>query len=219
VRFDIAPLRDRVDTDSSILSNGVKERPTSPLKSPNDFGDRDLPQRSHQNHDSGNVQKKVYGRHGDINPSNILWYDDGDSDGDNDGRTLQGTLKITDFGQAEVHSFQSKTNHREVPNTLTYRPPECDLPHSVIRQTYDIWCLGCVYLEFVTWLLGGHELVLKFGVSRSIGDYFRRYTTIDTFYEVEKDPEAHGIRAKVNPKVTAVRCMSLTIRCSADNMQ
>jgi serine/threonine protein kinase len=132
---------------------------------------------------------------------------------------LQGTLKITDFGQAEVHSLQSKTNHREVPNTLTYRPPECDLPHSVIRQTYDIWCLGCVYLEFVTWLLGGHELVLKFGRSRSIGDYFRRYATIDTFYEVEKDPDAHGIRAKVNPKVTAVRCMFPMIPCSANHMQ
>ncbi|KAG9195323.1 hypothetical protein G6011_00444 [Alternaria panax] len=202
VRFHMTLLKDRVGTDSSILSNGVRERPTSPPRYTDDVGDRSLPPRGHQAYDSSGPQKKVYGRHGDINPSNILWYDDGD--GDNDSRTLQGILKITDFGQAEIHSLQSKTNRREVPNTLTYRPPECDLPPMEIRQSYDIWCLGCVYLEFVTWLLGGNELVTKFGRSRSIADYFRRYKTIDTFYEVEKDPdEAHGIRAKLNPKVTA----------------
>jgi hypothetical protein len=94
-----------------------------------------------------------------------------------------------------------------VPNTITYRPPECDLLPMEIRQSFDIWCLGCVYLEFVTWLLGGAELVVKFGRFRWIPDYLRRYTTIDTFYEVEKDPDgAHGTRAKVNPKVTAVCC-------------
>jgi serine/threonine protein kinase len=196
-------LIDRVDTGSSILSNGVKERPTSPLRSPCESDDHSLPSRNHQLNDSGNAQKKVYGRHGDINPSNILWYDDGD--GDDDGCTLRGTLKITDFGQAEIHSLQSKTDRRERPNTMTYRPPECDLPDAYMRQSYDIWCLGCVYLEFVTWLLGGRELVKRFKRSRMMTDYFARFTTIDTFYEVEKDPELPGIRAKVNPRVTAVR--------------
>jgi len=220
-------LSDRVDTGSSVLSNGVKERPTSPLKSFADFGECGLPPRGHQTHDSGNAQKKVYGRHGDINPSNILWYDDSDDDDrdddEDDERSLRGTLKITDFGQAEIHSLESKTNRREVPNTLTYRPPECDVRPSVIRQYYDIWCLGCVYLEFATWLIGGRELVRRFKKSRKMTDYFDRFTTIDTFYEVDKNPEAPGIRAKVNPRVTSVRYtlrrhLALLTRCDSSSM-
>ncbi|KAI4649190.1 hypothetical protein J4E93_003504 [Alternaria ventricosa] len=57
--------------------------------------------------------------------------------------------------------------------------------------------------EQVEYSYGGRELVKRFKRSRSMTDYFLRFTTIDTFYEVEKDPELPGIRAKVNPRVTA----------------
>ena len=42
------------------------------------------------------VLEKQYGRHGDINPGNILWYRDPDIDEEGQG----GTLKIADFGLA-----------------------------------------------------------------------------------------------------------------------
>jgi serine/threonine protein kinase len=188
-----------VGTDSSLLSNGVKERATSPIKVVNESGEHIL-RHAHRFHGDEDAQLKQFGRHGDINPSNILWYDDGDDD-----RTgLQGTLKITDFGQAEINSMLSKTRHRSVANTLTYRPPECDVQSSMIRQSYDIWCLGCVYLEFVTWLLGGNHLVKKFVRMRSSPDAFHHGELSDTFFQVTNDTESCQSEFMIKPAVTQV---------------
>ena len=186
-------------TDSSLLSNGVKERATSPIKVTDEPGEQGL-RHPHRFQGDEDAQLKQFGRHGDINPSNILWYNDGDGD----SMVLQGTLKITDFGQAEVNSMLSKTRDRSVANTLTYRPPECDVQSSIIRQSYDIWCLGCVYLEFVTWLLGGNHLVKKFVRIRSSPDTFHHGDLSDTFFQVRRDSEIHHFEFMVKPAVTQV---------------
>ena len=192
-------------TYSSLKGGGTHL--TVPPRSFDDVGSYSRNTPDQQNPKHGDAQNEVYGRHGDISPRNILWYDDGDSDDEDD--QLRGTLKITNFGQAEISLLPSKTTRGEVLSTLTYRPPEDDFPDSIIQLSYDIWSLGCVYLEFVTWLVGGHELVKSFSRSRAVADYFDRYITMDTFYEVEKDPERSGIRVKVNPKVIAVCCTVL----------
>ncbi|RTE79099.1 hypothetical protein BHE90_006421 [Fusarium euwallaceae] len=44
----------------------------------------------------------------------------------------------------------------------TYRPPEWDIRGGHVSKSSDIWSLGCVFLEFVTWLLGGWDQVLRF---------------------------------------------------------
>ncbi|RSM09533.1 hypothetical protein CDV31_007639 [Fusarium ambrosium] len=44
----------------------------------------------------------------------------------------------------------------------TYRPPEWDIHGGHVSKSSDIWSLGCVFLEFVTWLLGGWDQVLRF---------------------------------------------------------
>lgn len=54
-----------------------------------------------------------------------------------------------------------------------------------IRQTYDIWCLGCVYLEFITWLLGGRELQVTFAVVRATPDVLQQSFKTDTFFEAK----------------------------------
>ncbi|KAJ8117109.1 hypothetical protein OPT61_g1616 [Boeremia exigua] len=136
---------------------------------------------------------KVFGRHGDVNPGNILWFDSAPGSGDH----LRGTLKITDFGQSEVNSKWSKTKTGRVATTRTYRPPECDLPHVTIRQTYDIWGLGCVYLEFVTWMLGGKTLLAKFGKERLSPDYVQNELKADTFFQVVQDPLNYGREPEV----------------------
>lgn len=147
--------------------------------------------------------ERQYGRHGDINPGNILWYNDSvDEPG-----VLKGTLKIADFGQAELNSLKSRTKPRDVANTLTYRPPECDtlVPSKkpLIRQTYDMWCLGCVFLEFVAWMLGGDELQERFTTLRESADFFQNHATTDTFFQVKRN-EKGRLEVTVKKTVTQV---------------
>ncbi|KAF2849504.1 hypothetical protein T440DRAFT_398982, partial [Plenodomus tracheiphilus IPT5] len=198
----ILPLQNRVGTDSSIQSNGVQERTTSPIR-PSFTYDPDGPAH-HQEQFDEDLHRKQFGRHGDIHPKNILWYSDGDDAEDersDDQSALSGNLVIADFGQAEVNSFLTKTKRRDVANTLTYRPPECDLQPTCIRQSYDIWRLGCVYLEFVTWLLGGRQLLHKFSRDRLTPDIVQFGNDSDTFFEVFKNQE--GTEAfMVKPAVT-----------------
>lgn len=142
----------------------------------------------------------VYGRHGDITPSNILWFNGSDQD----NGSLNGILKIADFGQAEINSMRSRSRQRDVAYTVTYRPPECDLQPPVIGQSFDIWCLGCVYLEFVAWALGGNRLYNEFARKRQAMDAFIGQST-DTFYETTRSPNTLGLMVMIKPAVTQVR--------------
>ncbi|UPX11341.1 uncharacterized protein EKO05_0001948 [Ascochyta rabiei] len=139
---------------------------------------------------------KLFGRHGDIHPGNMLWFDSGHK---KDG-LLSGTLKIADFGQAEMNSILSRTKHRSVAHTVTYRPPECDQPNATIRQEYDMWCIGCVFLECVAWMLGGARLLTKFGKERISPDYFQNGMETDTFFQVI-EPVTDNQDVKVKDKV------------------
>lgn len=160
-------------------------------------------------HDEASDTVIEYGRHGDINPCNILWYDDTEKP----GGILRGTLKLADFGQAELNSRKSRTSLRDVANTLTYRPPECDQyeGHSnlPIRQTYDIWCLGCVLLEFVAWMLGGSELVDKFADRRSAKDPDPQHPyKTDIFFQVTENFEGGHLEVTVKDAVIEVCTLS-----------
>ena len=60
---------------------------------------------------------KRYGRHGDINPGNVLWF----KDCDDEQPSLWGsTLKIADFGQAELLLLQGRAKPRSEASTMTY---------------------------------------------------------------------------------------------------
>lgn len=106
---------------------------------------------------------KLYGRHGDIKPANILWFPN-PKDG-NDG----GTLKLTDFGLAEFHTLDTRSNlpKSQIAISPSYRPPEYDMVQGKISRSYDIWAMGCLYLEFIAWLLGGWDLVKAFTIMRA----------------------------------------------------
>ncbi|SCO46710.1 uncharacterized protein FFMR_12732 [Fusarium fujikuroi] len=104
--------------------------------------------------------EKLYGRHGDIKPENILWYRDSDQG--------PGTLRICDFGVSEFHSTQSRSGIRNshVASSPYYRPPEWELQDGTISRSYDIWTIGCLYLEFLGWLLGGWKMVRSMIIAR-----------------------------------------------------
>lgn len=116
-----------------------------------------------------------FGRHGDIKPSNILWYPNGL--GRNAGDL--GKLVLADFGLADFHRATSRSNSRtaSLPKSMTYRAPEFDTT-KVVSQAIDIWALGCTYLEFVTWFLRGNQ---------AVGDEFRKYRSEIDIYGINAD--------------------------------
>ncbi|KAK4211239.1 kinase-like domain-containing protein, partial [Rhypophila decipiens] len=104
---------------------------------------------------------EFYGRHGDITPTNILWLKDRHDDAFG---THGGRLVISDFGLTEFYQKDTMrgTKAQTVAYTATYRPPECDIGDQPATGSYDIWVLGCVLLEFVTWYVGGWDSLLEF---------------------------------------------------------
>lgn len=100
-----------------------------------------------------------YGRqlHADLKPENILCFFS------DEGRSL--TLKLADLGEAKQIDNDAKIKADMVPHTKTYRPPEHN-PSELIGFNYDIWCLGCVLIEFITWFLDGWEGLEAFRVAR-----------------------------------------------------
>lgn len=128
------------------------------------------------------LRGKNLGRHGDIKPENILCFDQNDR------------LVIADFGLTRFHS--SDTIMATMPGRLhgvsrTYRPPEADLDAPLL-QSYDVWSLGCLYLEFITWYLVGYEKTRgvnpgSFEQERIIDDKSNSYVE-DKFFNLLPDP-------------------------------
>ncbi|KIN06737.1 hypothetical protein OIDMADRAFT_113810, partial [Oidiodendron maius Zn] len=117
-----------------------------------------------------------WGRHGDIKPENILWFAQDQSYFLSDCDPM-GVLQIADFGLGRFHSRESRSRVKvdTLFSSLTYEPPECKMGLPVSRA-YDIWSLGCIYLEFITWLLQGSKAIDDFA------DYRGRYTTDTEIY-------------------------------------
>lgn len=94
---------------------------------------------------------KNRGRHGDIKPENILYF--------MPPGHKQSRLVVSDFGLTRFHSSKSVSRvplNKVLGFSRTYRPPEFDTQRH-ISQAYDMWSLGCLYLEFVSWFLVGYE--------------------------------------------------------------
>lgn len=101
---------------------------------------------------------RVHGRHGDLKPENILWFKNYK---DNDHNSFMGVLKISDFGLTRFHKTASMSRTDPFGMSPTYRAPEYDVRKKV-SQSYDVWSLGCVILEFITWYILGWDEVQMF---------------------------------------------------------
>ncbi|KAI1655238.1 kinase-like domain-containing protein [Daldinia decipiens] len=99
--------------------------------------------------------ERLYGRHGDIKAENILVFS---AEGKED------VLVLSDFGLGSMHHDWSKSNipNKNITWTPPFRPPECDMENGYISRAFDIWTLGCLFLDLLTWLLGGEELRKQF---------------------------------------------------------
>jgi serine/threonine protein kinase len=94
-----------------------------------------------------------FGRHGDIKPENILFFE------------ATGNLQITDLGLGQFHGIKSRSQIAAKGGSPTYIPPEI-LLNKPFSRAYDIWSLGCVFLEFITWLVEGWKAVGSFADNR-----------------------------------------------------
>lgn len=145
---------------------------------------------------------QLFGRHGDIKPQNVLWFNNA---GDDAGKAV---LRITDLGLAEFKTSVAKiykTTGR-LSMTASYRPPESDTKNGKVGQSHDIWALGCLYLEMLAWLLGGWALVQEFEnqrVAEKTVAYFNGPTE-GTFFKVKSISEDGTSVVIVKPGVTKV---------------
>ncbi|KAH8896573.1 kinase-like protein [Thozetella sp. PMI_491] len=103
------------------------------------------------------------GLHGDIKPANILRYINW-KDPANPKQPLSaplGVLQLTDFGLSSIHHTDTVADVKMKVGASPYKPPETHLVMP-ISQSLDIWTLGCLYLDFLTWLVMGQEGQEKF---------------------------------------------------------
>ncbi|KAK7420956.1 hypothetical protein QQX98_002521 [Neonectria punicea] len=159
-------------------------------------------------HETGNIPgsyltseiTKKHGRHGDLKPENILWFKDQTSEEGGDNTVM---LKITDFGLMRFHGTMSMYNDDAASLAIsrTYRAPEYNIKNEV-SQAYDIWSLGCVLLEFVTWYLTGWKGVEDFSTSR-MGEDQQSFIYEDIFFSYDnKDATSREPVASAKKSVT-----------------
>jgi serine/threonine protein kinase len=119
-----------------------------------------------------------YGLHGDIKSKNILYFRQRPNYED-----PTGVLQIADFGLARLHRFESRSRvpASTVIASPTYSPPD-PMIGVFVSRAYDMWCLGCVYLEFISWLILGVEAIHEFADSRGTTHIQSAEISDDLFY-------------------------------------
>lgn len=92
-------------------------------------------------------------RHGDLKPENILVFSKNNHD-------FPGVWKMADLGLARYHMAATGDRITVTSNsgagTISYQPPESiNARAAPTSRLYDIWSMGCVILQLLTWLLYG----------------------------------------------------------------
>ncbi|KAL9564354.1 hypothetical protein ACKAV7_011545 [Fusarium commune] len=136
-----------------------------------------------------------YGRHGDIKCDNILCFK-------RSGTQNDVVLVISDFGLSAFNTDKSRSNipNKNVPPVPGYRPPECDIEGGTISRAFDVWTIGCLYLELITWFLGGSDYVEEFSNKRTT--IFINGSNNNIFFTLKSGKEPGTYVAQVKPEVT-----------------
>lgn len=97
--------------------------------------------------------------HADLKPENILCFRNSEAE------EPCIVLKLSDFGEAKRLMSNDVLQADRVAHVKTYRPPE-HYPGGVIKLNYDVWCLGCLFLDFITWAILGPDGLESFSKRR-----------------------------------------------------
>ncbi|KAK4655260.1 LOW QUALITY PROTEIN: hypothetical protein QC762_300800 [Podospora pseudocomata] len=129
---------------------------------------------------SKRTDSNVFCRHGDIKPSNFLFFEDSQPSG-------LGRLVLGDFGMARIHrkGFRSSQPAGGRMATISYQAPEFGKEDVVSLKT-DIFSLGCVYLEHITYHVSQSKdsVWLKEGVKRWIWDLKQHKDCVEVVYDL-----------------------------------
>ncbi|KAJ4249059.1 hypothetical protein NW762_012391 [Fusarium torreyae] len=138
---------------------------------------------------------KRYGRHGDIKCDNILCFE-------KSGTSREKIFVISDFGLSAFNRDTSRSNipNKQIPPVPGYRPPECDIDGGTVSRAFDIWTLGCLFLDCISWFLGGHEYVQTFQQKRTT--IFINGSNNDIFFTLLSGQKEGTYVARVKPEVT-----------------
>jgi serine/threonine protein kinase len=161
----------------------------------------------------GRGMGKSYGIHGDLTPWNFLCFDVSLDEN-------TGTIQVADFGSCRFFSRHSRSRRkRKVAHQMWYRPPELDEDDEDMDKPYsakyDVWSLGCVLLEFVSWLLLGYdEGITSFRRRREdekddMGNQGQQWDEGKFFNNIKDKSKTRIISRTVKTCVTNVRTSSL----------
>lgn len=147
------------------------------------------------------AQETKSGWHHDLTPENILYFGCCLYPGRMGSK--RGTFRIADFGAGKIHTYRSGSVNTKSPNgTLTYEPPEAKSEGTTSRP-YDIWSLGCVFLELLIWAILGSRAVETFAEERVDRRYPGSSTDVlmdDSFWQMAVDGRV-SIRNSVSNQI------------------
>jgi serine/threonine protein kinase len=125
------------------------------------------------------LNDRTHGYHGDLRPENVLRYIEW-----NKAEHKMGILQITDFGLSSFHHTVTVDAISIRNRSGDYRPPESELL-TTVSPSLDTWTLGCLSLEFLTWLVQGPQGPQAFKNDRlCVGLVFDRHVC---FWEVTEN--------------------------------
>lgn len=129
------------------------------------------------------IDGRTHGLHGDLKPDNVLHYKNWKKVDEK-----LGVLQITDFGLSSFHYTQSADDIVLRRGTNVYRPPEAAIL-SPLSASFDTWSLGCLFIEFLTWLVRGPAGLEAFRQKRLHSPGFAPSSFHACFWEVAGEDE------------------------------
>ncbi|KAH8692138.1 hypothetical protein BGW36DRAFT_464696 [Talaromyces proteolyticus] len=131
------------------------------------------------------------GYHGNIEPKCILWFNTDNRPGGDPFGILQLNFNF-------AFPSQSKPSLSKFDLSETYRAPETQINEQNNKKT-DVWSLGCVYIEFITWVLMGWS-----GIQQLRNSSKKHHSVYESlFFRVHLDPNSAMLRASLREEITS----------------
>jgi len=152
----------------------------------------------------------LHGIHGNIAPENILHFGSWDYHAVSDPYTVHEQLRVlqlSGFGASSLDSTPSQV--KRYIRFRNYLAPEMEIIPSTQTTLTDVWNLGCLFLDFVTWMVDGPKGYEKFAEDRLSPALRGEHCGFATISQAGNS-EGPGTTAKVNERVLQVS-VTLTV--------